>query len=115
MLPGVDASEEDAFITSWMNSDDIDGLVTLVSEAIAARRPRLAARLFGLLDESVDIPTDGPLARAKMAAGLLLLQPDVSESFDAFEEAWIEARRDRIRKIKKRMRNRFMGRPPRKR
>ena len=115
MLPGLDTSEEDAFIAKWMSSDDIDALIALVSEAIAAKRPRLAARLFGLLDETVEIPADGPLARAKKAAQFLLVKPQASAQFDAFEEAWIEARRYRIRKIKKRMRNRFMGRPPRKR
>ena len=113
MLPGLESSEEDAFISTWMESDDIEGLVALISEAISVRRPRLAARLFGLLDDSVEIPSEGPLARAKQAAQFLLVQPQAVERFDAFEQAWIEARRDRIRKIKKRMRNRLMGRPPR--
>jgi len=115
MLPGVDPADEDAFIRKWMDSSDLDGLVSAISDAVEARRPQLAARLVGLLDDSFEIEPGSPLARAQRAAQFLLLQPQSQAKEIAFEDAWIEAKRHRIRKIKKRMRNRLMGRPPRKR
>lgn len=115
MLPGPNPASETAFIQNWMNSDDIDGLVLVITEAITAKRPQLAARLVGLLDDAVEIEPGSALERAKNAARFFLLKPKETEHLDAFEAAWAEARRKRIRKIKTRMRNRLMGRPPRKR
>ena len=115
MLPGPDKASEDAWIEQWMFSEDVDGLIAAITDAMDARRPQLAARLVGLLDDSVDIVPDSPLGRAQHAAKFFLVQPQKVEYFQAFEDAWIEARRTKIRKVKKRMRDRSMGRPKRKR
>ena len=115
MLPGPDRTSETAFIQEWMDSDDVDGLIEVISEAIAAKRPQLAARLVGLLDDAVEVEPGSALERAQNAARFFLLKPQAAPNLDAFEAAWAEARRKRIRKIKTRMRNRLMGRPPRKR
>ena len=115
MLPGPGKASEDECIQKWMDSDDIDGLIDIINQAMEARRPQLAARLVGLLDDAVEVEPGSPLARAQKAAQFYLVQPSIQTHYDAFEEAWTEAKRERIRKIKKRMRNRLMGRPPRKR
>lgn len=115
MLPGPGTASENAFIAEWMASEDIEGLVEVISAAIEAKRPQLAARLVGLLDGSIEIDPGTPLERAKNAARFYLIQPTLETNAHTFEEAWIEVRRGRIQKIKTRMRNRLMGRPPRKR
>lgn len=115
MLPGPDKASEDAWVAEWMSNEDLDGLISAITHAMDARRPQLAARLVGLLDETVAIDPDSPLDRARNAAKFFLVQPTKVEYFHAFEEAWIEARRAKIRKVKKRMRDRLMGRPKRKR
>jgi hypothetical protein len=51
-----------------MDSDDVDGLIDMINQAMGARRPQLAARLVGLLDEAVEIEPNSSLARAHKAA-----------------------------------------------
>ena len=114
-LPPVDRKSEDAFIADFMATEDVDGLVQAISAALEAKRPQLAARLVGLLDDDVDHEPDSPLLRAQRAANLLLIQPTEQQYASDFEEAWAETKRKRIRKIKKRMRSRTLGRTRRKR
>ena len=115
MLPGPDKASEDAWVEQWMAVEDLDGLISAITDAMDARRPQLAARLVGLLDESMDIEPGSALERARNAAKFFLIQPQKVAYFQAFEEAWVEARRIKIRKVKERMRDRIMGRPKRKR
>ena len=99
-----------------MASEDVHGLVQAISAALEAKRPQLAARLVGLLDDDdVDHNPNSPLLRAQRAANLLLIQPTEQPYASDFEEAWAETKRKRIRKIKKRMRSRTLGRTRRKR
>jgi hypothetical protein len=94
-----------------MDCDDTDALVELVSLAIEARRPRLAGRLFQLVDERIDPEPGSSLDRAARAARMFLVNKTRPEdqSWSALEEAWITARRSRVRRIKQRWRDRLAG------
>ena len=108
-LPDPDQESEDRFIQQWMETDEVEELTDLITQAVESRRPKLAARLFGLLDGRVDIPQGSALERASNAARFLLLKPQSIDHQRAFEEAWTETRRVRIRRIKHRMRDRITG------
>ncbi len=110
-LPARDDAAEDAFVAAWLERDDPDGLVEVVIEAIEARRPRLAGRLFQLLDDDLDPEPGSPLERAAQAARLWLIgkvRPE-DRSWSALEDAWRAVRRARIRRIKQRWRDRLAG------
>ncbi|MCB9671039.1 MAG: hypothetical protein H6736_10815 [Alphaproteobacteria bacterium] len=110
-LPARDDAAEDAFVAGWIESDDTDGLVELVTLAIQERRPRLAGRLFQLLDDQLDPEPGSALDRAARAARMFLVRDELPEdrSWSALEEAWIDARRGRVRRIKQRWRDRLAG------
>lgn len=114
MAPLPDRSEEaeDAFVAQHAGADDVDALVDAISAAMDARRPRLAARLVGLLDGRVEIPPGSALARALAAAQWMLHErPTPAErSWSALEEAWAEARHQRVRRALRRMRAALEGR-----
>ncbi|NOY25482.1 MAG: hypothetical protein GXP62_06370 [Oligoflexia bacterium] len=111
LLPAPDRAAEDACVAAWADSDDVDGLVALVTACIAAHRPQLAARLVGLLDDRVEIPSGSPLARAQAAARMLLLAPGdaVVALSEDLAEAWICVRRGRMKRLKARIRERAQG------
>lgn len=106
-LPTRDRLDEDRFVAAWRDSREPDAAVLsdLVSAAIEARRPLLAARLVGLLE--VD-PTGEPadISRARRAAGLLLQQTRAVDRIDPvliedFMAAWRRSRKvfmDRARR-----------------
>ena len=79
--------------------------------AIAARRPRLAGRLFQLLDDQIDPEPGSPLDQAARAARLMLFRKTTPEdhSWSVLDEAWANARRARVRRIKQRWRDRLDG------
>ena len=107
MLPDRSDRAEDAFVSSWADVDDPPALMEAVEQCIESRRPRLAARLFGLLPDDVEIEPGSPLARARSAARLLLLNRDQAREEElamAFEDAYRATRRKRMRRIKDRMR-----------
>ncbi|MEZ4322060.1 MAG: hypothetical protein R3F61_31600 [Myxococcota bacterium] len=114
-LPGRHPDEEDAFVSEWMDSDDTDALVEMVSLAVEARRPHLAGRLFQLLDEQIDPEPGSPLDRAARAARMFLLAKTRPEdhSWSELDDAWAAARRARVRRIKQRWRDRIDGRTDR--
>lgn len=88
-----------------MESDDGEGLITAITEAIEARRPRLAARLVGLLDQHVEIEAGSPLARARDAAAMVLVsRQELPVGWSDLEDAWGETRRHRMDRIRERMR-----------
>ena len=95
-LPPRSRSEEDAFVASWAATEDIDSLVEIISEAIDDKRPLLAARLVGLLDEQVEID-DPEVERARDAARFVLHRGEdaADHMFRQLEEAWDEVRRNR--------------------
>jgi len=107
-LPPPRPEEEDAFISALSEADDVEGLVEHISAAMAARRPQLAARLVGLLDGRVEVQPGTPLARAQVAARLLLVATAAATSplFDDLDSAWRQARSAQIRRITARMCNR---------
>ena len=107
MLPDRTARAEDAFVSSWAEVDDPDGLTQAIEDCIDARRPRLAARLFGLLPDDVEVEAGSPLDRARRSARLLLHNRDEAREAElamAFEDAYRATRRKRMRRIKARIR-----------
>lgn len=107
-LPAPGRAAEDAFIAALHEHDDVDELASLVSAALQARRPQLAARLVGLLDGRVEIPPGSALDRARRAASLLLIAPAEPEPswVEELDEAWMLVRQARLVRTKARMRQR---------
>lgn len=113
-LPPPVTEEEDAFVDAWERSGDHDGIVTAIEAALSERRPRLAARLVDLLEDDEGSAT--PVARARLAAGLLVVTtptvPGMDEpTWTELEDAFAEFRRRRMRYL--RNRRRFTERDPR--
>jgi len=111
VLPGRVPEEEEAFIASFLENDDTERLITAISAAMDARRPRLAARLVNMLDEHVEIENGSPLDRARAAARLFLLTKPTAEdnSWSALDDAWKALRKARFRRIGMRQRDRMRG------
>jgi len=109
MLPEPDPRAEDAFVQSWMESKDLEGLIDAVTVALDARRPLLAARLVGLLEGRVDFEPGSDLERASRAAQFLLVNPKAQHAFDDFTDAWRSARRSKVNRIKQQQRLRMRG------
>ena len=108
-LPALDPADEDAFVTTLAERDDLDAMVAAITAAMRARRPRLAARLVGLLDDRVQIEPGSPLERARRAASMLLLAREPADQaplFDDLDQAWSFARQARMNRITARMRAR---------
>lgn len=101
--PRVD-TEEDAYVAAWMASDDVDLLGQVITDAMDARRPRLAARLVQLLPDFVEIEPGSALERAQRAARLLVVDAKNVELFNALDDAWREVRKKRMRRMLKRQR-----------
>lgn len=99
ILPERSAVAEDAFVTAWMDHDDLDGLEQVITDAVETRRPLLAARLVQLLPDRVEIEPGTALARAAQAARMLVVDKDDVELFNALDEAWREVRRKRMRRM----------------
>jgi hypothetical protein len=94
---------------------DADLLVEVISAAVDARRPMLAARLVGLLSDHVEIEPGSPVERAQRAARLLLKRSPTAadNSWSELEEAWAIARRLRMGRIRRRMRQSLHGKSER--
>ena len=115
MLPERDQAAEDAFLIRWQESDDSEGLISVITQAIEQRRPQLAARLVCLLDEHVEIAPNSALDRARRAGRMMMLASPGQDAFEELQAAWVLARRMRIRRITRRMRpqKNTRGRTPR--
>ena len=115
MLPERNQQAEDAFLNQWRDSDETDGLIAAITEAIESRRPQLAARLVNLLDEHVEVEEGSALARAQRASRMMMLAEPAPLAFEELQAAWILARRMRLRRITRRMRpsKSIRGRTPR--
>ena len=113
-LPERTEPAEDAFVREWSESDDSGALEGVIEEAMAARRPRLAARLVGLLDNHFEIAPGSALDRAQKAARLVLTNRARPEdnSWSEFEDAWTEVRRGRMNRIRRRQRHHLTGKEP---
>ena len=96
-LPGRSRADEDAFVEALHEAPG-PAIEAAVRAAVRGRRPRLAARLVGLLGEGVD-PGDAELARALKAAEFLCL-----EGRDARVEADLE---ELLALLRRRRRERF--------
>lgn len=112
-LPARDAAAEDAFVAQARDLADPEPLVDVIEAAMAARRPRLAARLVGLIEDLVEIEPGSALERAQAAARLLLLEPDPQASWDELESAWRDVRRRRSWRIRRRLRQTLEGKTDR--
>ncbi len=111
MLPDRGREAEDAFVEAFLDDDDVDRLIEAIEHAMQDRRPRLAARLVGLLGDKVEIEPGSDLERARNAANLLLFDTQRPEdlSWSELEEAWDRVRRRRMKRIKSRMRAAMTG------
>lgn len=107
-LPHSGRAAEDAFVLALQDQDEDELIAGLVSAALQARRPQLAARLVGLLEGRVEIPVGSALDRARRAAGFLLVAPSEPEPswVEELDEAWQLARQARMVRTKARMRQR---------
>ncbi|TVQ87247.1 MAG: hypothetical protein EA397_18180 [Deltaproteobacteria bacterium] len=105
-LPRNTARDEDAFVAALRDGPepDLEQLAELVSLAMGARRPRLAARLVQLLPDHVEIEPGSALERAERASRLLVLKSDDAEAFESLDVAWREVRRNRMRRMLNRQR-----------
>ncbi len=101
-LPPPRPVEEDAWLADLAQAHP-EVVVEAVAEALAARRPQLAARAVGLLPEDADAPGR---ARARRAARLLLLQPadrrgpviaELEAAVSEMKDAWMTRARRRQR------------------
>ncbi len=76
-LPPRDPAAEDQFVAAWRDAEPADeDLLDAIVGALDAGRPRLGARLVGLLPPQDDEPP--VIARARRAARLLLLEGGVA-------------------------------------
>ena len=105
-LPARERTAESAFVEAWAQAADPAPLSGVISDALAARRPKLAARLVNLLTDDQLTELDDPnLRRARAAARLLLLADAPSpESVEDLEAAWRVARSAWMRRVRSRIR-----------
>ena len=111
MLPERSIEAEDVFLQEMATASP-DSVQDAISAALEHRRPQLAARLVGLLE---DDPLDGldpeERKRARTVTHLLLHEHREDPNawfYEAQElaELWAQARRRRLDKVKMRMRGR---------
>ena len=101
-LPEPDAASESAFVTSLDEAHDSDAVIEAIDAALAAKRPKLAAKLVGLVP---DDETEPSVIAARRAASLVLLRaPGPDEPIDELELAWALLRR----RMRARVRNRWL-------
>ncbi len=109
MLPDRSTDAEDAFLRELAEKDS-SYVQEALSAALEARRPRLAARLIGLLDDDdLDALAPEERAQARRAAQLILMESRHDPNawyYEAQElaELWERTRRRRLEKVKARMR-----------
>jgi len=116
VLPSRDRVAEDGFIAAWRDGSDEEAelLLELVTAAVEARRPMLAARLVGLLDD--DVGGDDPsVMRARAAARMLLRTPERVDPalLEDFLGAWRRSRKVYMDRVRRRHRARQGQKRPR--
>ena len=110
-LPERTEAAQTAFVDRLRADGDPTAVVDAIDDAVQARRPMLAARLFALLDDHVEIPPGSALERASRAAQLWLRRKEAPEerSWSQFEDDWETVREARVWRYKQRMRDRLSG------
>ena len=115
-LPSRDRQEEERYVAAWRDAMDRDSamLIDRVTDAMDARRPMLAARLVGLLDDD-EADGDPLIARARAAARLLLRTPDRVDPalLEGFMAAWRRGRKAYMDRVRRRHRARQGQKRPR--
>ena len=102
LLPTRDKIAETNFVQSLAQNPQRETIVTLVSQAFAAKRIQLAAQLVSLIPSSPEDTEE--LLRARQAASFVLLHPQQDLSVQ-FSDAWSAYNnRKRVQAIKQRMR-----------
>ena len=108
--------DEDRFVAAWSRAVEEQSalLLRVISEAIEVRRPLLAARLVGLLDDDV-AAADPHISRARSAARLLVRSPDRVDPaiLDDFMSAWRRGRKVYMDRVRRRHRARQGQKRPR--
>lgn len=101
-LPEPDLGSESAFVDGLAQAHDSDLVIEAIDAALAAKRPKLAAKLVGLVPDDDSEPS---VVAARRAAGLVLLRaPGPDEAIDELELAWALLRR----RMRARIRNRWL-------
>ena len=99
---------EEAFIVRFRDGTDTTDLQDVIHELVLAGRLRLAARLVGLLEDSIEIEEGSPLDRARRAARFIVFESAPTKiHYSDFEDAWHDHHRARVARIKHRMRQRY--------
>ena len=108
-LPDRDDAAEDAFVAEAAERSEPEALVEAIEAAMTARRPRLAARLVGLVEDLIEIEPGSALDRARAAARLVLVAPAEPEVWIELENAWRDAHARRLWRMKARVRRTLAG------
>ena len=109
MLPARNIEAEDSFLQEVMGAHP-SRIEEAVSLALAQKRPHLAARLVGLLeDDQVSMLSSADLKKARQVAQMLIHQNREDRNawyYEAEQLAvlWAQGRRQKVEKIKRRMR-----------
>ena len=111
-LPERSTEAEDAFVLTMGEGDDLAALEDAITRALDAKRPLLAARLIGFLEEHVDIEPGSALHRAQQAARFIVVNKPTpaDNSWSALDDAWRSTRRRMVRRAQQRQRDRLNGR-----
>jgi hypothetical protein len=107
-LPERDAAAEEHFVRAC-EQGETEPLVAAIEAAMEARRPMLAARVVQLLGDQV--ASTPALERARRAAGMILRTKTRPEdhSWSVLEDAWADVRKQRMQRIRRRMRATLNG------
>lgn len=110
-LPERTTEAEDAYVLAMGQGDDLAALEEAITAALDARRPLLAARLIGFLEDHVTIEPGTALHRAQQAARFILVnKPSPADnSWSALDDAWRDTRRRLVRRAVQRQRDRLNG------
>jgi hypothetical protein len=81
-------SAEDAYVAFWGELEEPEGLMEAVSEAMRRRRPQLAIRLLGLLDEEARAEAGADVADLMQRTRLFLVsaKPYEDENWAILEQ-----------------------------
>ena len=79
---------EDRFVAFWAGSEDVEGLLEAIGEALRRKRPQLGIRLLGLLDDEVDVELGAEIEALRRRTRLFLVDSSIqaTDDWDALAE-----------------------------
>ena len=75
-------SVEDAYVAFWAGVEDPEALVDAISEAVRRRRPQLAIRLLGLLDNAEDLAMGDEIEQLRRRTQLFVVSSSTQATDD---------------------------------